>query len=323
MMYVNHFCNLIQIETASVILFALLNIIRCLIMSQVFAVLFPVFSIILIGYIYGRWRPSDIGTVNRMNIDVFVPALVIDSLVANDFDLMSYKWLVLAGLLVVLFSGVFAVIFADKMKIDRAVFVPSMMFNNCGNMGLPIAVLAFGPTALPAALVLFLASNTLHFTLGTRIVGGKIPWLQLITMPINVATIVGLTLSLTHISIPESVMIPIHMLGQICIPLMLFTLGIRMLSVDLSAWRIGMYAAFVRPLAGLIPAIALIWLLPLDLVQQQQLLLFSILPPAVLNYMIAERYNKEPVNVASMVVVGNASSIITLFAMLYYLNHAV
>jgi hypothetical protein len=64
-----------------------------------------------------------------------------------------------------------------------------------------------------------------------------------------------------------------------------------------------------------------LWLIPLELVQQQQLLLFAILPPAVLNYMLAERYNQEPVNVASMVIVGNASSVITLFAMLYYLNH--
>lgn len=289
-------------------------------MSQVFAVLFPVFSIILVGYLYGRWRPSDIATVNRMNIDVFIPALVIDSLVSSEFDLLSYQWLVLAGIGVILLSGLIAMFVADAFKLPRPVFVPSMMFNNCGNMGLPIAVLAFGPLALPAAMVLFLVSNTLHFTLGTRIVGGKISWFKLLTMPINLATIIGLSLSFTHTTIPESLMLPIHMLGQICIPLMLFTLGIRMLSVDLSAWRIGLLAALVRPLSGLLAAVVLVWLLPLDLVQQQQLLLFAILPPAVLNYMIAERYDQQPVNVASMVVVGNASSILTLFAMLYYLG---
>jgi len=289
-------------------------------MSQVFAVLFPVFSIILVGYLYGRWRPSDIATVNRMNIDVFIPALVIDSLVSSEFDLLSYQWLVLAGIGVILLSGLIAMFVADAFKLPRPVFVPSMMFNNCGNMGLPIAVLAFGPLALPAAMVLFLVSNTLHFTLGTRIVGGKISWFKLLTMPINLATIIGLSLSFTHTTIPESLMLPIHMLGQICIPLMLFTLGIRMLSVDLSAWRIGLLAALVRPLSGLLAAVVLVWLLPLDLVQQQQLLLFAILPPAVLNYMIAERYDQKPVNVASMVVVGNASSILTLFAMLYYLG---
>jgi predicted permease len=290
-------------------------------MSQVFAVLFPVFSIILIGYLYGRWRPSDINTVNRMNIDVFVPALVVDSLMRSDFNLMEYKWLIVAGVAVVLVSGLLSWGVAYFMKLPNQVFVPPMMFNNCGNMGLPIAVLAFGEVALPAAMVLFLASNTLHFTLGTRLVGGKIPWITLLTMPINLATIIGLGLNFANVQMPTSVMLPIQMLGQICIPLMLFTLGIRMLSVDLQAWRIGLIGAVVRPLSGLIAAALFLWFIPLELVQQQQLLLFAILPPAVLNYMLAERYNQEPVNVASMVIVGNASSVITLFAMLYYLNH--
>ena len=41
-----------------------------------------------------------------------------------------------------------------------------MMFNNCGNMGLPIAALAFGPVGLSAMVALFTVSNLLHFTLG-------------------------------------------------------------------------------------------------------------------------------------------------------------
>lgn len=258
-----------------------------------------------------------------MNIDVFIPALVIDSLVSSEFDILTYKWLLLAGVAVVLMSGIIASGVAQVLKIERPVFVPSMMFNNCGNMGLPIAVLAFGPAALPAAMVLFLVSNSLHFTLGTRIVGGSISWVRLLTMPINLAMLIGLVLSFGKVTVPEYLMLPVHMLGQISIPLMLFTLGIRMISVDLSAWRIGLYAAIFRPLSGLIPAILLIWALPLEPIQQQQLLLFSILPPAVLNYMIAEQYDQQPVNVASMVVIGNASSILTLFAMLYYLNYAV
>jgi hypothetical protein len=46
-------------------------------------------------------------------------------------------------------------------------FVPPMMFNNSGNMGLPLAVLAFGEAALPAAVVLFFVENFLHYSLGT------------------------------------------------------------------------------------------------------------------------------------------------------------
>ena len=34
------------------------------------------------------------------------------------------------------------------------------------------------------------------------------------------------------------------------------------------------------------------------------------LPPGVLNYMIAERYNQEPTRVASIVLIGNIGAIV-------------
>ena len=289
-------------------------------MTQVFDVLLPVFIIILIGHLYGRWRSCDITTVNRLNIDVFLPALIIDALAKGNFDVFSYKWLVLAGIALILLSGAVAWLVCLRFKYSIPAFVPTMMFNNSGNMGLPIAVLAFGESALPAAMVLFLVSNTLHFTLGTYIVGGKISWRQLLSLPINVATIIGLGLNAANIQLVDSIALPIEMLGQIAIPAMLFTLGVRMIDVDFNAWRIGVVGAIVCPLSGLIPAILLMWVLPLDLIQQQQLLLFSIFPPAVMNYILAERYQQQPKNVAAMVVIGNASSIITLFFMLFYLK---
>ena len=292
-------------------------------MTQVLGVLLPVFLIILVGHLYGRWQTSEISTINRLNIDVFLPALVIDALAKGDFDVFSYKWLVLGGLVLILLSGVIAWLVALRLKYSIPAFVPTMMFNNSGNMGLPIAVLAFGESALPAAMVLFLVSNTLHFTLGTYFVGGRISWLKLLSLPINIATVIGLGLNFANIQLIETIALPIQMLGQVAIPVMLFTLGIRMIDIDFHAWKIGVVGAIVCPLSGLIPAIFLIWALPLDLIQQQQLLLFSIFPPAVLNYILAERYQQQPSNVASMVVIGNASSLITIFFMLLYLKQAV
>ena len=66
----------------------------------------------------------------------------------------------------VLGSGLLAWPFARLLHEDRRTFVPPMMFNNCGNMGLPLAVLAFGQPGLSAMVALFTISNLLHFTLG-------------------------------------------------------------------------------------------------------------------------------------------------------------
>jgi predicted permease len=275
---------------------------------------------ILIGYVYAKFNDVNMETANRMNMDIFIPALLIDALSRQNFSIFDYQSLALVAVLVVLASGALAWLFAKTFKLPISMFVPSMMFNNAGNMGLPLAVLAFGENALGAAVILFLAENLLHFTLGTYIVNGRISWWHLLKMPVNIATIIGLSFSFTGWQMPELIYTPIHLLSQIVIPLMLVSLGVRMTQIDLSAWRIGLIGALVCPLVSIIPAFILLLLIPLDPIQRAQLLIFATLPPAVLNFMFAEKYQKSPIEVASIVAVGNALSIFTLSLMLLYLN---
>lgn len=290
-------------------------------MSIVFPVLFPIFTLILIGFIYAKVRHVNMESANQMNMEIFIPALLIDALSRQEFSILSYQNLAIAAVFVVLGSGVLAWLFAKLFKLSVPMFVPSMMFNNSGNMGLPLAVLAFGEDALSAAVILFLAENLFHFTLGTYIVNGRISWWNLLKMPVNIATIIGLTISFTHWKMPELIYTPIHLLAQIVIPLMLVSLGVRMTQIDLKAWRIGLVGALMCPLVSIIPAFIIIQFIPLEPIQRAQLLLFATLPPAVLNFMFAEKYHKSPVEVASIVAVGNGLSIFTLSLMLLYLNY--
>jgi predicted permease len=47
------------------------------------------------------------------------------------------------------------------------------------------------------------------------------------------------------------------------------------------------------------------------------LLLFSALPPAVLNFLVAERFNQEPQKVAAIVLIANFASIVVIPAVLW------
>ena len=51
---------------------------------------------------------------------------------------------------------------------------------------------------------------------------------------------------------------------------------------------------------------------PLPADQLPLLVIFGALPPAVLNFMLAERYDQEPQNVASIVMLGNLASLIVI-----------
>jgi hypothetical protein len=50
--------------------------------------------------------------------------------------------------------------------------------------------------------------------------------------------------------------------------------------------------------------------LGLDDAQQGLLVLFGCLPPAVLNFMVAEQFRQEPGKVASIVLIGNMMSVV-------------
>ena len=256
---------------------------------------------------------------NGLVLRVFVPALAFDVISSGDFQIISYRWLVLGGVIVILGSGLVAWPVAKFFKIPGRAFVPTMMFNNCGNLGLPVAVLAFGDYALEAAVILFLVSNLGHFTIGAWLFGGNISWKELATTPVNLATALALVFNFTGIQLPEFILLPISMMAQIVIPLMLFSLGVRMLNIQFEHWRIGFVGAMVCPLSGLVFAFIAMQFLPLNSLQFGVLVLFSALPPAVLNFLFAEQYRQQPELVASMVLIGNAFSVVILSIVLWWL----
>jgi predicted permease len=123
--------------------------------------------------------------------------------------------------------------------------------------------------------------------------------------PTVIATLGGLAVSLAGIELWQPAMLAIKMLGDISIPLMLFALGVRISESRIGAIRLGVIGAVARPAIGLALSFVLVWLIPLPERERALLIVFGALPPAVLNYMFAERYSQEPEKVASMVLLGN------------------
>jgi predicted permease len=110
----------------------------------------------------------------------------------------------------------------------------------------------------------------------------------------------------------------LKLLGQVSIPLLLFSLGVRLLDVRWNDWKLGVFGAIAGPVAGLISALVLLPFLHLDAVETGILLVFAALPPAVLNVLVAEQYQQEPERVASLVMLGNLGSLIIIPATLWF-----
>ncbi|MFW5824157.1 MAG: AEC family transporter [Marinobacter sp.] len=281
-------------------------------LGQILSTLLPVFLIAGCGAVYGRYRSPDIQSMNTVNMELFVPMLVFAVLADQEAPLADYAWLATAGVVVVLGSGLLLWPVARMLELNLKTFLPPMMFSNSGNMGIPLIVLAFGEAALPAAVVLFIVEMILHFSVGLYMLDPATSMLKRLRVPVVLATIAGLAVNIGGITLPGWLMEALDMLGGICIPLMLFTLGIRMLDVDFSDWKLGMLGAVACPASGLILAWPMVALLDLPGLQAASLWVFAALPPAVLNYMVAEQYRQEPHKVASLVLISNLASLVVM-----------
>lgn len=296
-------------------------------LERILGIVLPVIVVIAVGFIFARLRGdvvrNEIGAVNRLSMEILAPLLIFTALAAKDFDVVHNLTLIAAGILITVGSGLLAWPVAKLLGYDVRSFVPPMMYNNCGNMGLPLAVMAFGQSGLSQAAALFMAGTVVYFTLGIRIIEAghgarRTAFIQFFMSPIMLSMIVGLTFALLHLHLPQPLFEGLRLLGSASIPIMLFALGVRMVDVNLRSWHIGLIGAVVCPVAGLAVAWLLDKLLRLTPDQRGQMYLFASLPPAVFCFLIAERYQQEPDKVASIVLLGNLAAVVFVPAGLWF-----
>jgi predicted permease len=278
--------------------------------SRISDVIVPVFLIVAIGYAYARRAPPDLSVFNRIALDVLAPVLVYSALAAKDFRMADHLPLLIGGTALILGGGLLAWPVARAFGAQPRTLVPVVMFNNCGNMGLPLALLAFGPANFGAAVALFSVSNLFHFSLGARITSSHARTRDLLTSPLMIGTALGFASALSDVRPPDVLLSGLKLLGDALLPMMLFALGVRLTSLTRDGLGLGLLGALARPLIGLAIGMPLAWALGLEGAARGQLLLFAALPPAVMQFMLAERYGQEPDKVAAMIMLGNALAVV-------------
>ncbi|WP_196157129.1 AEC family transporter [Reinekea sp. G2M2-21] len=285
--------------------------------ARIFGIVAPIIFVILVGYLYARFKKPNMEAANTTNIDVFVPFLILAVFAGQQINIAEYKNLLFIVAMITLIPGLLSGLLFKLLKVQWKTLAPPMMFKNSGNLGIPLLLLTFGEDALPAILMMFIVENTLHFSVGIWILRPKDHFLGFLKQPMMLATFAGLGISLLHLQLPHWLVTGFELLGDIAVPLMLFALGVRLVDLDFHGWRLGVMGAILSPLLGLIAAAPFLLSIPLPDTQMKMAWIFAALPPAVLNYLVAERYQQEPDKVASIVMFANAGSIFIIPAILF------
>ncbi|MFQ5735965.1 MAG: AEC family transporter [Thermodesulfobacteriota bacterium] len=279
---------------------------------KVLAVVFPVFSIIGIGYAFARFRRISLEPIIEVLLYLTIPALVISSLLEKEIvtkDLFAVSG---SALLVVLGTGLLSMAYlrlAGKRRM-RGFYLPTM-FMNSGNMAFPLAFLAFGPEGLAVAVIYYVSIGLLVYSLGIYIAKGKGGFTEIFKLPLIYAAAIGVSLNLTGHTLPSPLLTTFDMLGEATIPLMQISLGYRLFSARLSMPGMSIAGSLIRIVGGFAIALAVVQVFGIEGLNRQIILLSSSMPAAVINFVVSHRYRLDSELVASTVAMSTLLSVVT------------
>ncbi|TFL18961.1 AEC family transporter [Jannaschia formosa] len=277
----------------------------------------PVFLLAAIGFVWVRLGLEyDTAFVSRLAMNLAVPCLVFVALAEGGIEAESAGRLTLAALAA--YGAVLLVFLALclLLGLDRRTYWAPLAFGNTGNLGLPLALLAFGETGLGYAVVVFSVTSILQFSLGVWIVSGGGNPARALREPMVAATLLGALFLWQGWAVPELALNALGLVGQMAIPLMLLTLGVAIARMRLAAFGPVAVLSVVK-LAG---CAAIAWTVgrafALEEVQLAVLTVQLATPVAVTSYLLAVRYGAEAEPVAGLVVVSTLMSVAALPALL-------
>ncbi len=273
----------------------------------------PVGLLGLVGFVWVRAGfEYRLEFITRLCMTLSVPALVFTALMKTEIDPAALTSVLFAaalayGLLTLAFWGI-----TTLMGIDRRTYLAPLIFGNTGNVGLPLALFAFGETGLGYAVVIFAVMILWSFTFGVWMVAGGGSPARLLREPIMVGTLLGALFLWQGWQTPVWLTNSLDLIGQIAIPLMLITLGVAV--ARLNAGRLGraLWLSALRAAVCLGVALGAGLLFGLPPVALAVLILQVTTPVAVTSYMLAEKYGADAESVAGLVIASTLLSVITL-----------
>jgi malate permease and related proteins len=270
----------------------------------------PVFLLALIGYLWTRagWR-YDVEFVTRLSMTLSIPCLIFMALLRSDVDPRLLRDTVLAALVAYLAVGAIVWGLVRGLGLEMQTFWAPLTFGNTGNLGLPIALFAFGPSGFDLAVVIFAVSAILSFTFGVWVVAGGGNPVTAIREPLVWGTVAGSVFLALGWGVPAWAGATLDLVGQMAIPLMLLTLGVAIARLKPRALGTALWLCLAKLAVCVAVSLAVGLVVGLPWRSLGVLVLQVATPVAVTSYMLAAKYDARPDEVAGLIVVSTLISV--------------
>ncbi|MCM8801308.1 MAG: AEC family transporter [Candidatus Omnitrophica bacterium] len=297
-----------------------------------------IFFLAAVGYFLVKRRfldDSGLDSLSRIIIEISLPFLIFSELVKNfSYSLYPYWWVfpllsILISLAGFCTGGIFlGFIKEKKYKIQ---FLSLVAFQNSGYLPLVLVASLLPREKLEVMLIylfLFLLGfNLLMWSVGVYLITfGRARRFELASFfsPPVIATLISLLVVFLGLNkfIPDSILRPIRMVGDMTFPLAMFIVGGNLAKIHFT--KLNKKAIFFVVLAKLVilPGLGLVLITRLRLPELIGLLILMELavPPAISLSTILQHYKKEDLLISQGIFFGHLFSIISLplFLGLYF-----
>ncbi len=270
----------------------------------------PVFLLASVGFIWVKLGfDYRIEFVTRLAMTLSVPCLIFTSLMKTQIapdalTSVSLAAVVAYGLVTL---GCVLLVWAGRLEV-RTYLAPLIM-GNTGNLGLPLALFAFGEEGLGYAVVIFAIMAIYSFTAGVWLVSGGGGLGKVIREPLVTATILGGLFLWMDWQTPRFLTNSLELIGQMAIPMMLITLGVALARLKPLSLPKAIWLSAIKVVICIAAAWVAGWWFALDSVPFAVLVLQVATPVAVTSYLLAAKYEADAEAVAGLVVASTLLSV--------------
>ncbi|MBM3564829.1 MAG: AEC family transporter [Alphaproteobacteria bacterium] len=308
-------------------------------MAPVVNVVLPVFALILVGYLAGRFRLLGDASTEALNRFVYyfaLPAMFFAALSRmNPAEIFDPAFLAAYG------GGELAV-FAAAMLWGRlafrhglseaSLFAMGGVFGNTGYMGVPLALLAFGPAGALPAIIATVFKTTVIIALVTILIEidprRRRPESHVLAdaanavlrSPLVMSAAGGILWSLIGLEFPKPIAAFLDLLGAAAGPCALFAIGLFLVGKPIrkEMGEIGAMTVIKLAVHPLVTWVLAFHVFAVDPVWATVAVVMAALPAGANCFVVAQRYDIYVARASGGVLLSTLFSVITLSALFSY-----
>jgi len=310
-------------------------------MKAIFNVAFPIFGVILTGYLAGKWRI--LGGEATAALNAFVsyfalPILFFGTLARTPVDTVLDPSL-MAGFGLVVGATFLVGMLSTRLAVRGGLARMSLQgiaasWGNVGYMGVPLCLAAFGEAGLPPAMLTVIVTAVIAMVFGVMLIelevaAGHGPILTFFNAawnvarnPLPVSIAAGIAYSGLALPLPAPVEKWIDLLGGAAAPCALFAIGLFLSdkSVRSGLAEAGLATVIKLLLQPLLAACVLPFFVDLRSVPGQVALLMASLPTAANAFVLAKQFDIQVEQNTASVLLTTGFSVVTVSALLVWLG---